>query len=124
VLPAHLRDELDFTEEQDKQLDALEREVKEKLMKILTNEQKKKLRELGRRRPGGPPQGRPDRQGQRDGQRRPDGSYQRGRPPEAPDRPAAPPRGGRERPPAPPDRPAPPPPGDRDVDDEPDSLNV
>jgi hypothetical protein len=55
VLPPHLRDELDLTDEQEKQLDELEKEVKERLLKILTAEQKKKLRDLRRTPPPPPP---------------------------------------------------------------------
>jgi hypothetical protein len=71
LMPEQIRDELDLTDEQEKELTALEKEVKERLLKILTPEQKKKLDELRRRGPGGPPPGGPDRP----------------RPPERPDRP-------------------------------------
>jgi len=46
VLPPFVRDQLDLTAEQEKQLDELEAEVKRKLDKILTDEQKKKLTNL------------------------------------------------------------------------------
>jgi hypothetical protein len=81
VLPTPLRDELDLTEEQDRQVDDLEREVKARLMKIFTPEQKKKLKELNRRRPPGPPPGMPGRRFERDGRRGPGGP-----PPGGPDR--------------------------------------
>jgi hypothetical protein len=55
VLPPHLRDQLDLTDEQDRQLDELEKEVKERLLKILTPEQRRSLRELRRHSPPGPP---------------------------------------------------------------------
>ena len=42
VLPPFVREELDLTDEQEKQLAALEQEVKRKLEKILTPEQQKK----------------------------------------------------------------------------------
>jgi hypothetical protein len=73
-----IRDRLELTDEQDQQVDQLEKEVKDKLMKILTTEQKKKLRDMRRQGPGlppippgggrfpGGPGGRPQ---QRDGQR-------------------------------------------------------
>src|SRR5947209_13284057 len=54
VLPPFARDELNLTDEQQKQLADLERDVKAKLERILTAEQKKKLEEL---RPPGPPGG-------------------------------------------------------------------
>jgi len=46
VLPPFARDQLDLTAEQEKQLEELEAEVKRKLDKILTDEQKKKLANL------------------------------------------------------------------------------
>jgi Spy/CpxP family protein refolding chaperone len=55
LMPEHLRDELDLTDDQEKQLTDLEREVKGRLLKILTAEQKQKLDELRKRGPGGPP---------------------------------------------------------------------
>ena len=55
VLPPFAREELNLTDEQQKQLAELEREVKAKLEKILTAEQKKMLEEL--RPPGPPPAG-------------------------------------------------------------------
>src|SRR5262245_21843352 len=60
VLPPFVRDHLDLTAEQEKRLDELEAEVQQKLDKILTDKQKKKLADL---RPpmakdGPPPKGR------------------------------------------------------------------
>ena len=55
LLPERIRDELDLTDEQQKQLTDLEKEVKERLLKNLTAEQKKKLDELRKRGPGAPP---------------------------------------------------------------------
>ncbi len=59
VLPPHVREELDLTREQEKQLAELEKEVKAKLEKILTAEQKRRIERAGprgpRRGPGGPP---------------------------------------------------------------------
>jgi Spy/CpxP family protein refolding chaperone len=62
VLPPFIRDGLDLTEEQQRRLGDLERDVKQRLLEILTPEQKTKLEELRRRRPpgkggdgGGPP---------------------------------------------------------------------
>src|SRR5206468_4275814 len=54
VLPPFVRDGLDLTDEQQKQLAELEKEVKEKLTKILTESQRKKIGELRPRGPGGP----------------------------------------------------------------------
>ena len=55
LLPEAVRGELGLTDEQQKQLADLEKEVKERLLKILTPEQRKALDELRRRGPGGPP---------------------------------------------------------------------
>src|SRR5437879_3157489 len=62
VLPPHARDQLGLTKDQEQSLAALEAEVKAKLGKILTDEQKKKLDQLGPpplgpRGPMGPPSG-------------------------------------------------------------------
>jgi hypothetical protein len=63
VLPTFLQDELKLTADQKKQLEALQKEVDSKLDKILTDEQKKQLKEIrdnpgrggpGGRGPGGP----------------------------------------------------------------------
>jgi Spy/CpxP family protein refolding chaperone len=51
VLPPFIREGLDLTEEQQRQLQDLEREVKRRLLQILTPEQKAKLEELRLRRP-------------------------------------------------------------------------
>lgn len=56
IIPPQLRQELHLSEDQIRQLDALEKDVKEKLMKILNDEQKKQLSELAQR----PPRGGPD----------------------------------------------------------------
>jgi hypothetical protein len=56
VLPPFVRDRLELTEDQEEQLKALEKEVRAKLEKILTPEQRKKLRSV---RPPMPPQGGP-----------------------------------------------------------------
>ncbi len=54
LMPERVRDELELTDEQEKQLTDLEKEVKERLLKLLTADQKKKLDELRKRGPGGP----------------------------------------------------------------------
>lgn len=54
LMPERIRDELELTDEQEKQLNDLEKEVKERLLKLLTADQKKKLDELRKRGPGGP----------------------------------------------------------------------
>jgi hypothetical protein len=65
VLPPFAVDQLDLTADQKKQLDALQKEVKAKLEKILTADQIKKLKTLRPRGPGGgpdrPPPDRPGR---------------------------------------------------------------
>jgi hypothetical protein len=80
VLPPFVREELDLTEEQDAQIAALEKQVKAKLEKILTAEQKKKIRTIrppmppggGDGPPDGPPDGGPE--GRQNGRKpRPDG---------------------------------------------------
>lgn len=55
ILPAFLRERLKLTPEQAKQFDALQKEVDEKLAKILTEAQRAKLK--GMRGPGGGPPG-------------------------------------------------------------------
>jgi hypothetical protein len=55
LLPPFVRDELELTDDQEKQIVALEQEVKQKLEKILTAEQKKKA--ASARPPMGPPMG-------------------------------------------------------------------
>jgi hypothetical protein len=71
VLPPQMRLVLELSDEQEKQLDALQKEVDERLAKILTSEQKKMLDEVRSRGPrgggfpggpggpGGPPPGGP-----------------------------------------------------------------
>src|SRR5262245_24760023 len=61
VLPAFLQDQLKLTADQKKQVEALQKETDDQLAKILTEEQKKSLKDL-RARPGipgggGPPGG-------------------------------------------------------------------
>ena len=53
ILPAHLQDELNLTEAQKKKIEALQKEVDAKLAKILTDEQRQQLEEIGNRGPGG-----------------------------------------------------------------------
>jgi hypothetical protein len=55
VLPPHFRDELDLTEVQEAELDELEQEVRQRVLKLLSPEQRTRLHELRRRRPGPPP---------------------------------------------------------------------
>src|SRR5579884_168921 len=80
ILPAFLQDTLRLTDEQQKQVADLQKEVDAKLDKILTADQKKQLREMRARGPGrfGPPGG-PGRFG-------PPGGFG-GPPPGGPDRP-------------------------------------
>ncbi|MGL4554747.1 MAG: hypothetical protein ACRC33_26570 [Gemmataceae bacterium] len=60
LIPPHARDRLDLTDDQAKQLRELEDEVRGKLEKILTDEQKREVERLGRR-PGPPEKGGPPR---------------------------------------------------------------
>jgi len=53
ILPSFLQDELELTAEQKKQIDALQKEVDVKLDKILTDVQRKQLKEMRERGPGG-----------------------------------------------------------------------
>ena len=71
VFPPELREELKLTKEQQAALEAMEKEVKEKLNKLLTAEQKKAAADY---RPGGPPGDGPG------GQRRPPAEANRERP--------------------------------------------
>jgi Spy/CpxP family protein refolding chaperone len=59
ILPAFLRERLKLTPEQAKQFDEIQKEVDEKLAKILTEAQRAKLK--GMRGPGGPPPGKEKR---------------------------------------------------------------
>ncbi len=58
-MPGFLQNELNLSDKQKKQLEALQKDVDAKLEKILTDEQKKQLKEMrgGRGGPGGPPGG-------------------------------------------------------------------
>jgi len=59
ILPSFLQERLNLTAEQKKQVEALQKEVDARLAKILTDEQKKQLKEMREGgRPGGPPPGR------------------------------------------------------------------
>ena len=90
LIPPPIEDELNLTEEQQKQLHDLEKEVRDRVMKMLTSEQKDKLKRLQRRGPGGPP---PGGRGESPDRRRPprgEGPPDRGGPPDregSPDRP-------------------------------------
>jgi hypothetical protein len=55
VLPKFLQDALELSDEQRKQIDDLQKDVDERLGKILTDEQKQRLRQARDRGPGGPP---------------------------------------------------------------------
>jgi hypothetical protein len=62
IMPPHVRDYLNLSDEQENQIDDLEREVRTKLMKIFTEEQKERLQNFRDKGPKGPPPG-PDRDG-------------------------------------------------------------
>jgi EF hand len=59
ILPRFLRDRLELSAEQEKQIQELQKEVDGKLAKILTDDQKQQLKEMRERGPGGfgPPGG-------------------------------------------------------------------
>ncbi len=59
IFPPFVKDGLDLTEKQRNQIDELEKDLKAKLDKILTAEQKKKIGEIRPPMPGGPPGGGP-----------------------------------------------------------------
>jgi hypothetical protein len=63
VMPVFLQDMLQLTEDQKKQVDALQKDVDTRLEKILTDEQKQRLRQFQDRGPGGkgPPPPPPER---------------------------------------------------------------
>lgn len=97
ILPPFLQDELNLTDEQKKQVALLQKEVDEKLEKLLTGQQKEQLNELrqrfGRGRPGGP--GGPGPEGRRRGGRGPDGPGDENGPPDR--GPSEPPPSGSQR---------------------------
>jgi hypothetical protein len=55
ILPPHVRDTLELSEDQEKQIGDLEKEVRTKLLRILTDEQKDRLQEMRDKGPKGPP---------------------------------------------------------------------
>jgi Spy/CpxP family protein refolding chaperone len=64
LIPPFVRDNLNLTEEQQKQIADLEKETTDKLIKILTPDQQKQLKEARPpRRPGGPDGGPPGKGG-------------------------------------------------------------
>jgi hypothetical protein len=66
IIPPHVRDVLDLTEDQERKISALEDEVRLKLLKIFTDEQKQRLKELNDKGPKGPPKDKdfpPDKKG-------------------------------------------------------------
>jgi hypothetical protein len=69
IIPPHVRDALDLTEDQQKKIEELEKEVRSKLLKIFTDEQKQRLQELNDKGPKGPKDfdGPPDKKGKRKG---------------------------------------------------------
>jgi hypothetical protein len=89
VLPPFVRDEISLTDDQKKQIEALESDVKDKLTKILTPEQKAQFEDLLQRGPGEPPHRGPGGPGGR-------GAGPGGRPEQGGDRPPRPrrPEGG------------------------------
>lgn len=55
IIPPHVRDFLELTDDQQEKIATLEKEVRSKLLKIFTKEQRQKLKELNDRGPKGPP---------------------------------------------------------------------
>jgi hypothetical protein len=91
ILPPHLQDDLKLSDEQRREIDALQKETDSRLAKILTAEQQQQLREIGVRGPGQfgpPPGGEPREGGPRDGgPRQGDSRGRRGPPNGRPQRP-------------------------------------
>jgi EF hand len=54
ILPPFLRDRLNVTDDQNRELDELQKEVDAKLAKILTDDQRDQLKQMRNRGPGGP----------------------------------------------------------------------
>ncbi len=54
ILPPFLQEQLKLTDDQKKQLDALQKDLDAKLDKLLTDDQKKMLKEMRERGPGRP----------------------------------------------------------------------
>jgi hypothetical protein len=89
VLPPPLVEELELTEKQRADIAKLEKEVKERLAKILTAEQKKKVENFRPRfpgRPGGPPGAGPDRPRRGGADDDKSGRPKRPEPPDRPDK--------------------------------------
>ncbi|MBM3992904.1 MAG: hypothetical protein FJ303_01930 [Planctomycetes bacterium] len=78
LIPPHIRDGLDLTEDQQRKITELEQEVRAKLLKILTEQQLQRVKELDKG-PKGPPRegdGAPEKKGKGKGKKefdRPDG---------------------------------------------------
>ncbi|CAN5467693.1 hypothetical protein BH10PLA2_BH10PLA2_21120 [soil metagenome] len=121
VFPPDVRDSLNLSAEQEKQIDDLEKEVRGKIEKILTAQQRRTLSQARPRGPGGP--GGPDGiGGPPDGPgRRPGRDDQR---PGGPGEPPPPPRGGPEDSDAPPPPPPGPPSGPREWEEAAESLKL
>jgi hypothetical protein len=81
ILPVFLQETLKLSDEQKKQVEALQKEVDAKLEKILTEDQKKQLKELRERGPGRPGDRGPGERGPGD---RPPGDRGPGRPGDRP----------------------------------------
>lgn len=90
VIPPPIQNQLGLSEDQRQQLRDLEKDVKNRVLKILSDDQKKTLQRLQRRGPGGPP---PDSDDDRDRPGRSDGGDRREPPGDRPDR-RDPPDGG------------------------------
>jgi hypothetical protein len=54
IFPPHVEEELELSGDQERQVHELEKEIKKRVMKVLSGEQKRKLQMLQRHGPGGP----------------------------------------------------------------------
>jgi Spy/CpxP family protein refolding chaperone len=114
LFPPDVRESLNLSAEQDKQIEELEKEVRGKVDKILTAQQRRILSQARPRGPGGP-DGPPDGPGRRPGRN--------GQRPGGPGEPPPPPRGGPDGDAAPPPPPGPPS-GPREWEEAAESLNL
>ncbi|MHC2068884.1 EF-hand domain-containing protein [Bremerella sp. T1] len=70
MMPGFVMERLELSEEQRREVRALQEEMQKKFMSILTEEQRETMKEMRERRPGGDrPEGRPQFRGPRDGDR-------------------------------------------------------
>ena len=63
IIPPHVRDFLDLSDDQEAKIDELEVEVRAKLLKIFTEDQKRRLQEMREKGPKGPDRDGPPKKG-------------------------------------------------------------